>query len=171
MPSALKELVQLFLSERPHKAGETVQFGWLWFRVVKEGSPPEVESLDMKRMASFTTDFSEAERILRQQNEVTNRYGVEPDACSLMHTAMVSTSYRPGHPDAFLKHDAPSGDRDSGWYVGVYNDPIDLDDADSFQLQSLYELTINDMRTASYWTLPQGFLVHLNSGRVERVAA
>ncbi|MES2598827.1 MAG: hypothetical protein V4662_26070 [Verrucomicrobiota bacterium] len=168
MLSKLKACVQQFLSERPHKAGETVQFGWFWFRIVEAGSPPEIETLDMKGMASFTTDFHEAERVHQEQCRMVTANGVEADdSITLMHSALVSKNYRPGVSDAFLKHDEPSGGIDSGWYVGIYDDPLDMDDPDSFHRQSLYELTIHDMRMARYWTLPQAFLVHLDTSVVD----
>lgn len=171
MQSALKAHVQQFLSERPHKAGETIQFGWLWFRIVEAGSPSEIETLDMKHMASFTTDFSEAERIHNEQWQMVTSHGVEPDDCSQIHTALVSKNYTPGQSQVFLKHDAPSGGADSGWYVGLYDDTLNMDDVDSFRTQSLYELTIHDMRMASYWTLPTGYMVHLDTGIVDHLSA
>lgn len=172
MQSTLKAHVQQFLSERPHKAGETVQFGWLWFRIVEAGFLPEIETLDMKRMALFTTDFGDAERIHNEQRQMVASHNVEPDDCSSqMHTALVSNNYRPGQSDVFLKHDESSGGADSGWYVGLHNDTLNMDDVDSFRTQSLYELTIHDMRMASYWTLPTGFLVHLDTGIVDHLSA
>lgn len=59
----------------------------------------------------------------------------------------------------------------SGWYVGIYADPLDMNDADSFELRSLYELTIQDARMTPYWLLPEGFLVHLENGKVEQFDA
>lgn len=168
MVTKLKACVQQFLCERPHKAGETVQFGWFCFRIVEAGSPPEIETLDMKAMASFTTDFHEAERIHVEQCRMVAAHGVEPDDFStLMHSALVSNSYRPGVSNVFLKHDESSGGSDSGWYVGIHNDPLSMDDVDSFHHQSLYELTIHNMRMAPFWTLPPGFLVHLETGVVD----
>lgn len=168
MSPGLKTHVQQFLAERPHKTGEIVQFGWLVFRIVSEGSLPEIETLDMKEMASFTTDFSEAERIHHVQRQTVNRLGVEPDGCSLLNTALVSKNYVPGQSSVFLKHDASSGGADSGWYVGIYDDPLDMDDVHSVHIRSLYEITIHDMRMAPYWLLPTGFMIHLDTGKVEQ---
>lgn len=170
MPSNLKNLVLDFLADRPHQAGETVQCGWFVFRIVRSGSPPEIETLDMKRFASFTTDFTEAERICQLQNEIINRHQVDASTCSLRHSALVSKSYSPGNSEVFLKHDRLSGDTDSGWYVGVHEEPLDMSDVDSFELRSLYELTVQDMRMAPYWPLPEGFLVHLDNGKIEQFA-
>lgn len=171
MTSDLKSLVQRFLANRPHQAGETVQCGWFVFRIAKSGSPPEIESLDMKRIASFTPDFTEAEKIYRMQNDIVNRHRVNASDCTLRHSALVSKSYSPADPRTFLKHDPSSGGTDSGWYVGVYEDPLDMNDANSVELRSLYELTICDMRMAPYWLLPEGFLVHLDNGKVEKTDA
>lgn len=171
MTSDLKSLVQRFLADRPHQSGETVQCGWFVFRIAKSGSTPEVESLDMKRIASFTTDFTEAERIYRMQNEILNRYQVDASDCTLRHSALVSKNYSPGDPRTFLKHDPSSGGTDSGWYIGIHEDPLDMNDTNSVEMRSLYELTIQDMRLAPYWLLPEGFLVHLDNGRVEQSGA
>ncbi len=171
MSSTLKAYIQKFLADTPHKTGETVQFGWLWFRIVNEGSPPEIETFDMKQMASFTTDFSEAERIHHEQWQMVTRFGVEPDDWSLMNTALVSKNYVPGQSKVFLRHDASSGGADSGWYVGIYDDSLDMDDVNSVDIRSLYELTIHDMRMAPYWLLPSGFMINLDTGKVEQASA
>lgn len=168
MSSDLKDLVLDFLADRPHQAGETVQCGWFVFRIVRSGSPPEIETLDMKRFASFTTDFTESERICQLQNQVIRQYQVDASPCSLRHSALVSKSYSSENSEVFLKHDRLCGGSDSGWYVGVHEEPLDMNDVDSFELRSLYELKIKDMRMAPYWLLPEGFLVHLDTGKVER---
>ena len=54
------------------------------------------------------------------------RHGVEEEPCTVRHSAIVSKSYRPGHPGAFLKRDAAIEGHNSGWYVGVVNDPLDF---------------------------------------------
>ena len=88
----LKQLVQRYLATVPHRPGETVQLGWFIFRVANAATPPELESLDFRKMASFTTDFSAAERVRALQWEVLSRCGVSEEACSLRQTALVSRS-------------------------------------------------------------------------------
>lgn len=157
----IKSLVQKFLSERPHGAGETVQLGWFIFRIADSGQPPRVESLDFRQIASFTEDFSEVERIHSLQSAALAEYEASECPCTLQQFALVSASYSPEREDAFIERQQPANGNDSGCYVGVFDDSIDMDDITSFTQRSLYELTIHDMRMAPYWLLPSSTLVAL----------
>lgn len=161
----IKQLTEKYLSERAHRVGETVQFGWFIFKIAEEGNLPRIESLDFREMASYTQDFSEVERIHELQTATLAQFEEEECPCSLVQPALVSVSYYPGHPDAFLKRDESANDKYSGWYVGIDDDELDMDDAASFKHQSLYELTIRDMRMAPYWLLPPDTVISL-SGEV-----
>lgn len=159
----IKQLVQRWLGGRPHKPGETVQFGWFVFRITDSA---EIETLDFKKIASFTTDFTEVERIHALQRITLERCGRSEEECTLMQSAVVSLSYSPGRVDAFLKRDVPTDGNDSGWYVGVSDERRRMDDVTSFGRCSLYELTIMDMRMAPFWLLPRGTKVTLHNGEV-----
>jgi hypothetical protein len=162
----LKQLAQRYLATVPYKAGETVQLGWFIFRIANTEKPPELESLDFRKMASFTTDFSAAERVRVLQVDALSRRGLNEEACSLLQTALVSRSYTPGRKDAFIERQSSCGDSDSGWYVGVQDEKNDLADGNSFELRSLYELSIADERMAPFWLLPVGKIVMLSTGVV-----
>jgi hypothetical protein len=60
----LRQAIQTYLSTRTVEVGETVQCGWLVFRVLEVGPPVKLEGLDFVRMASFTADLSRAARHL-----------------------------------------------------------------------------------------------------------
>jgi hypothetical protein len=162
----MKQVVQRYLATVPHKPGETVQLGWFTFRVADDSVPPEVESLDFRAMASFTRDFSAAEKVREQQWQILCRCSVSEEPCSLAQAALVSLSYTPGRADAFLERQSASCDRDSGWYVGVLDDRRDMSDERSFAFRSLYELSIADERLTPFWLLPVGKKVMLDSGEV-----
>jgi hypothetical protein len=66
---SIKTAAENFLSHRTHNAGETVQFGWFVFRIASSRKPPKIESLDFRDIASFTENFSEADRIYNLQLE------------------------------------------------------------------------------------------------------
>lgn len=161
------QLIEGFLANRAVAVGQTVEFGWLIFKIRALGPPLLLESLDFRAVASFTTDLSEAERIHQLQIAVlkANFTGGEP--CTLRDSAVVSRSYTPGHPDAFLKRDTIVRGQDSGWYLGVLDDKLDFDDPSSFFKQSLYEITIMDSRAAAFWLLPVGSIVALQNAEVE----
>jgi hypothetical protein len=163
----IKQLAQQYVARRPHKPGETIEFGWFIFRIVNNAQPPELESLDFRKIASFTTDFSAAEQIHELQRSTLARCGRDEQRCVLWHSAVVSLSYSPGRMDAFLKRDAPTDANDSGWFVGVFDEQRSMADATSFTRRSLYELTIRDMRMASYWLLPRGTVVTLANGEIK----
>lgn len=160
----LKQLAQRYLATAPYKIGETVQLGWFIFRIADASVPPELESLDFRRMASFTPDFSEAERIRFLQTEALERFQVEAEGCTLLQTALVSRSYSPQRADAFVERQAPSGENDSGWYIGVGKEEKDMNDEGSLEVRSLYELSIADQRMLPLWLLPTGTKVMLATG-------
>lgn len=162
----LKTRIQDYLSKRPHKAGETVQYGWFIFRVAEEGKPPRLESLDFKKLDSFTEDFTEAEKIHDLQVSAAVDLALSESPCTLWHSALVSKSYTPGREDAFLERQEAAEENDSGWYVGVFDEELDMDDVESFTHRSLYELTLHDMRMAPYWLLTPGTLVSLSTREV-----
>ena len=159
---SIKAAVEDYLSSRPHKVGETVQFGWFIFRIAAAGQPPRVESLDFRQIASFTEDFSEVERIHTLQAATLARFRAEESPCTLWQSALVSLSYHPGRADTFLKRQSPTDSNDSGWYVGVQDEARSMEDVSSFARRSLYELTIHDGRMAGYWLLPEGTVVSLD---------
>jgi hypothetical protein len=163
----MKSLVQRYLSGVDHRSGETIQFGWFVFRILEAGAPPEVESLDFKEMASFTTDFSAANAVRDLQYAALCRSQVCEEPCNLMQTALVSRSYAPGRTDAFLERQTRSENYDAGWYVGVINEHLDLEEPDSFEFRSLYEISIRDSRTTPFWLLPVGTTVILETGEVQ----
>jgi hypothetical protein len=159
---SLAEPVKRYLSQVSHAAGETVQLGWFFFRILRAGSPPRIQSLDFKAMASWTEDFSAAERLHERQRHVLRLYRVPACPCTLRDSACVSVSYRPGHPCAYMERLQSVSANDSGWYVGT--DEGSRRDA-HLELRSLYELTIHDDRLAPFWLLPVGTKVRLCESR------
>lgn len=161
----IRSNVLAFLSNRTVKHGESVEFGWFIFRTVVENDRTDLETLDFRSMASFTREFAAVERIHAEQSSVLAWQRVAPAHCSLWHAALVSRSYTPGAPHAFMRRLDASEKNKSGWYIGVADDPLDVNDPANLQFQSLYELTIHDGRFAPYWLLPVGFVVSFDGDR------
>lgn len=151
-----------FLSTRAVKHGESVEYGWFIFQTVIENGQLELESLDFRAIASFTRDLGPVERIDAEQSAVLAKQRVEPERCALWHAALISRSYTPGAQRAFMERLDPLDNNKSGWYIGVADDPLDVNDPANLHFQSLYELTIHDARFAPYWLLPAGFLVQFD---------
>jgi hypothetical protein len=160
--SKLRSNVLNFLTNRTVGHGESVECGWFIFRTVLEDGQLDLETLDFHAMASFTRDFGPVERIDAEQSAVLSAQRVEPEPCSLWHAAIISRSYMPGAPHAFIERLDQLENSKSGWYIGVADDPLDVNEPANLQLRSLYELTIDDPRFAPYWLLPVGFLVEFN---------
>ena len=159
--TTMRALVETALSGRAHASGETVQLGWFVFRIKAAGKPPLLESLDFRQMASFTEDFGEAERICAMQLRALADAGVSECPCTLQQFALVSNSYSPKRADVFIERQQEAEGNDSGWYVGVVHESLDVDDSSSLTRRSLYEITIYDKRLAPYWLLPPGTLVSI----------
>jgi hypothetical protein len=158
----IRSQVLNFLSNRTVKDGETVEFSWFIFNAVVEGGRVDLATLDFRKMASYTRDFTVAEEIHRQQMAVLAEAGVQPGWCALWHAAIVSRSYVPGHPHAFLHRTDDLAANKSGWYVGIGDDPLNVNDPSNLFLRSLYELSIQDMRFAPCWLLPLGCVVEFD---------
>ena len=157
----LREIALKYLQGRRTSPGETVQIGWNVLRITEGTTGLDVESLDFKRMASYTTDLGIAEQVHWAQEETLRLLGVEAEDCTLVQSAVVSRSYVPGSLHAFLERSSAAKGHDSGWYVGMQDDPLSVDDVDSFILASLYELSIHDERLARWWLLPVGYRIFL----------
>ena len=157
--TALRDDVLEFLSHRPVKDGESVEYGWFIFRTIVENGCVDLETLDFKAMASFTRDLSVVERIHNEQTGLLRGQRVEAMRCCLCHAAIVSRSYVPGHPAAFMNRLDELEQNKSGWYIGIADDPLDVNDPLNLYLQSLYELSIQDHRFLPYWLLPVGYLI------------
>ncbi len=162
----IEQTIQQYLSGRPIAAGQIVNAGWLVFRIANEGPPVVLESLDFQKVASFTQDLREAEKIFEMQSNMLHKHSVEGEPCTLRHTAVVSKSYSPGHPKAYIKRDTVAKDIDSGWYVGVLDDTLDIENVNSYISISLYELSIADRRMLPYWLMPVDTVVSLENGLV-----
>lgn len=163
----IEQSIQKYLSSRPVSRGEIVHAGWLVFRIANDTHPVELECLDFKSVGSFTKDLGVAEAIFEMQANRLRMHSAQEEPCTLRHSAVVSKSYVPGHPAAFLKRDTSARDLDSGWYLGVFDDSVDFGDPNSFYTKSLYELSIADQRLLPYWLMPVQTFVSVDSGEVE----
>ena len=110
-------------------------------------------------MASFTKDFELVERIHAAQVQVLQEEQVEPAFCNLRQCAICSKSYAAGSPLAFISRIGPAQEAEAGWYVGVADDPLDVDDPQNLNVKTLYEISIRDRRFLPFWLLPPGFRV------------
>ena len=158
----LRESVLEYLKTANAKVGDTVQFGWFVFRIIGGQDRLDLETLDFRQLASFTTDFQIPEQIHWAQYATLRQLGAKEMPCALNNPALVSRSYQPGGFNTFIERCSPTFDGDCGWYVGVIGETIDFDDPSSFVHRSLYELTIHDERLARFWLLPVGYRVFLD---------
>jgi hypothetical protein len=163
--TTIRSKVLDLLLTRTVKHGESVEYGWFIFQTVVENGQLDLETLDFRDLASFTRDFGPVERIDAEQSAVLAKQRVEQESCALWHAALVSRSYTPGVPRAFMERLDPLEGNKSGWFIGVADDPLDVNEPANLHFQSLYELTIHDARFAPYWLLPAGFLVEFDGGR------
>lgn len=155
----IREQALEYLKAQGAKAGETVHFSWFMFRLTETEGELDIETLDFQNLASYTTDFELVEQIHAAQVQVLQKQQVEPEFCNLRHCAICSKSYAAGSPRAFISRIGPAVDTEAGWYVGVVDDPLDLDDRRNLNVKSLYEISIRDRRFLPYWLLPTGYRV------------
>ncbi len=155
----IREQALEYLKAQGARPGETVHFSWFMFRLTETEGELDIETLDFSSLASYSKDFELVEQIHAAQVQVLQQEQVEPEFCNLRQCAICSKSYAAGSPKAFLSRIAPAHEAEAGWYVGVADDPLDLDDRRNLNVKSLYEISIRDRRFLPFWLLPPGFRV------------
>ena len=155
----IREQALEHLKTQGAKSGELVQFSWFVFRLTETDSELDIETLDFRETASFTKDFEQVEQIHAAQVQVLQQEQVDPEFCNLRQCAICSKSYAAGSPQAFITRIGPAEEAEAGWYVGVNDDPLDVDNPQNLSIKSLYEICTRDRRFLPYWLLPQGYRV------------
>lgn len=155
----IREQALEFLRAQGAKPGEMVQFSWFQFRLTETDGELDIETLDFENTASYTKDFKLVERIHTAQVQVLQKEQVEPEFCNLRQCAICSKSYAAGSPQAFISRIGPAEDAEAGWYVGVIDDPLDVDNRQNLTIKSLYEICTRDGRFLPFWLLPPGYRV------------
>ena len=141
------------------KPGELVQFSWFLFRLTETDGELDIETLDFEKSASYTKDFDLVNLIHAAQVQVLQKEQVEPEFCNLRQCAICSKSYAAGSPHAFLSRIGPAEEAEAGWYVGIIDDPLDVDNRQNLNIKTLYEICTRDRRFLPYWLLPTGYRV------------
>ncbi|MHB8902212.1 MAG: immunity protein Imm33 domain-containing protein [Thermoguttaceae bacterium] len=155
----IREQALEYLKAHGAQPGETVLFSWFLFRLANVDGQLDIETLDFESVASYTRSFELVEQIHAAQVQVLRQEQVEPEFCNLRQCAICSKSYAAGSPQAFLSRIGPAHKAEAGWYVGVVDDPLDLDDRRNLNVRSLYEISIRDRRFLPYWLLPPGYRI------------
>jgi hypothetical protein len=164
-----KNEVLTWLRSRGAHPREMVEFGWIMFRVCGTSSSLDVECLDFKAMASFTTDLSHALEVHQQQMDLLREAGVEPERCTQGHAGLVSRGYVPGQPEAFLTRLGPAQRSDSGWVIGSIEERLTKDSLKNSRFVSLYEISLSDPRLLPFWLLPSYYTVVLHADSYELI--
>ena len=155
----IREQALEYLKAQGAKPGETAHFSWFLFRLTETGGELDIETLDFRDLASYSKDFDLVEQIHAAQVHVLQREQVEPEFCNLRQCAICSKSYAAGSPRAFISRIGPADEAEAGWYVGVAEDPLDVDNPQNLNIKSLYEISIRDRRFLPFWLLPPGYRV------------
>lgn len=159
----MKDQIIEFLKERETKHGETVDHGFFRFLINKESDRLSLRILDFEKMASWIDDFAIVNEIESEQQAVLRYQGVNETDCNFMKVVFISKSYEPYSPLAFMKREEPAFENDSGWYLGMTNESLSLENPDNIGKMSVYEASINDKRLLPFWLLPFNWWVELKT--------
>lgn len=163
----MKNDILKYLKSIKASAGETVEYGWFIFRIVSNGDDIDIETLDFNEMAKFTKDISIAADIHYNQMQVLKKYNENPERCNLQQYAVISNSLESNSNEIFMNRAQPNNENDSGWFVGVQDDMLDVNLPENLRLISLYELSLMHKELLPYWLLPQNYTIMLNSDNIE----
>jgi len=142
--------------------GESIQFGWMWFRVgtSDRGEPavrvPEFGSMPMR----FIDDCSEALNLVLLQQYVCDSFAVAPSECSCMQSALVIADIDACH-EPFIDRIDGEENRTSGWYFGAADSALDPNVEGNLKLRSLWELSCQFPVATQFLHLPPGWQVIL----------
>lgn len=149
------------------KEGELIRFGWFYFRIIQGGNGLSLFGPDLKNFPlQWQNDISMSLNLALVQKYVTESYGLPIEECDLNMTAVVSKSIDT-RTDFFLNRLGPAKDKNSGWYVGFVDDPMDMNDSKSFKMMSLYELSLQIPDAIKFWFLPTNCQVLLTGNNLQ----
>lgn len=174
-PQAIPEVKKLLLdylqnrssSGTAFKEGEMIRFGWFYFRILEGEAGLTLFGPDLKNFPlQWQPDISMSLNLALVQKYVTESYGLGIEECDLNMTAVVSKSIEE-RTDFFLNRLGPAKDKNSGWYIGFVDDPLDMNDAKSFKMMSLYELSLQIPDAIKFWFLPGNCQVLLTGNNLQ----
>lgn len=149
------------------KEGELIRFGWFYFRILDTEQGLSLYGPDLKNFPlQWQHDISMSLNLALVQKYVTESYNLGIEECDLNQTAVVSKSIEE-RTDFFLNRLGPAKDKNSGWYIGFVDDPLNMDDPKSFKMMTLYELSLNIPDAVKFWMLPTNCQVLLTGKVIE----
>lgn len=155
----MKDKIIKYFGAENLKQDETIEFSWFIFKVIEKNNSIDLQTLDFKSMGSFNQDFELIENLHRSQAKTLANENVEADPCNLRQYAIVSKSYNPESNAYFISRDTKQDGNNSGWYLGMLNETLDINNPENLKIVSLYELSIQNKKLIPYWLLPVGYQV------------
>lgn len=168
----VKTLLENYLRNRQaagakFQDGELIRFGWFYFRILNTDNGLTLYGPDLKNFPlQWQEDLSMSLNLALVQKYVTESYGLPIEECDLNMTAVVSKSIDT-RTDFFLNRLGPAKDKNSGWYVGFVEDPLDMNESSNFKMMSLYELSLQVPDAIKFWFLPTNTQVLLTGKALE----
>lgn len=146
------------------REGEIIRFGWFFFKVMgTDDDGLEIYGPDLRAFPmEWERDISLPLNLALVQKYVPESYNLKAEAANLDQNAIVSKSFGT-RTDYFLNRVEPANEKQSGWFVGFLDDPLDMSDASNLTSMSLYELSLKIPDSVRFWLLPANIQV-LNPG-------
>lgn len=149
--------------------GSIIQIGWSFYKLVQGEDAFRVVTFDYlgDPFADTQEDLSLSLRIFHEQTEVLNRAGVKAETTSFQDTMLIKRT-APAASRVYMQRLEPTGEGDSGWYMGVIgeegsDDPGDYARICTYQLLSFCEAALALM------PLPLGTIALFEDGKLVEV--
>ena len=125
-----------------------IQIGWSFYKFVKEGAGLQMVTFDYvgDPFSSTEEDLSLSLRIFHEQTEVLNKAQVQAVTTAFQDTMLMKNTARTADT-VYLQRLEPTGEGDSGWYMGVIGEegsdnPGDYTRIYTYQLLSFCEAAL-----------------------------
>jgi len=170
LPPALKMFTG-FLESRAKsgvtfKPDQTIQCGWMWFKVGENGGGLSVLAPKLGVMPmEFGPDCSDALNLIAVQRYICDSFGVDPSLCSAMQSA-IAVKGLADCKDIFINRLDEPNERSSGWFFGAADSKLDANVAENLELKSLWELSCLIPPATEFFLLPPGLQVFFSNSPI-----
>ena len=148
------------------KPGEVIQFGWLIIKVTGGSGSLEYEAMDFVGDGRYTSDLRKVSEIFEKQLATLKLNEAKTELCNHQQCALVPRELlNEGEINRVYMIRTHKAERnDSGWFIGLDDESVDIDDHENLIFVSTYSLSIKFPELLPFWLLPIGFEVDFENG-------
>lgn len=140
---------------------ETIQFGWSLLLIKDVNSRLEVQGPVPGEMPMrFVPDCSHSLNLMAKQRYICDSFKQQIELCNARQSAIVVKDLA-SCKHIFMNRAEGENGGASGWFIGAKDSQADSENADDFELKSLWEISCLYPQTIEFFLLPENWQVLL----------